>query len=383
VSRFVTRFDFKTANGRQRKALRVAITSVFNKKDLTRFLDEDMELGLEELVADDKFANMVYELIGDFVRRGRLQRFMDLWIGSEEFGKAPDLSDLLNNWAVFGTSSPEEGEPPIEIVETLPPVAPPAGTAPPTLAESREEEAPADALESFIDQGVGRKPAAVWLKDMAALSRQVCMILDGENRGTGTGFLIGPRHVLTAAHVVHVVHAGQQAGQSLSVMFDHNGDERIAPTVIEVAKLVVGDPDIGVHADAPDWFQTLDFVVLELAADPPDVDGTSRGWIDFGSVRSRLHPGEPVMTLVHLEGRGLSVETGEVANPPTLKGRFGHDANTMAGASGAPILDARLRLIGMHEAGLRPTGETPKMNYAIRADAIARALDAKGYKFYS
>lgn len=380
MSRLVTSIDFKTANGRQRKALRVAITSVFNKKDLTRFLDEDMELDLEELVADDKFSNMVYELIGDFVRRGRLQHFMDLWIGSEEFGKAPDLSDLLNNWAVFGTPSPEEGERPIEIVETLPPVAPPAGTAPPTLAEPRQEEAPADALEGFIDQGVGRKPAAVWLKDMAALSRQVCMILDSERRGTGTGFLIGPRHVLTAAHVLHT---GQQTGLPLSVMFDHNGDERIAPTVIEIAQLVVGDPDIEVPADAPDWFQTLDFVVLELAADPPDVDGTARGWIDFGSVRSRLHPGESVMTLVHLEGRGLSVETGELANPPTLNGRFGYDANTMAGASGAPILDARLRLIGMHEAGLRPTDETPKMNYAIRADAIARALDAKGYKFHT
>jgi hypothetical protein len=217
-------------------------------------------------------------------------------------------------------------------------------------------------------------PAATWLKGIAALSRQVCMIRTGNSR-FATGFLVGPRLVMTAAHTVSYL-AGER--EPMEAVFDDLSGDEAKWTVVGIRDVVASDP---VNLEQPgDWFQTADFALLELASDLPDSDRGLRSWIDFGGHRSRLFPGEGVITLYHPGMMGLMVAQGAVANRSALTGRFGHNASTVPGASGAPVFDAKLKLIGMHESAFAGEAPNEKLNYAVRADAIARALEARDFK---
>ena len=380
----VTRLNYNGANGRQRKALRVAITVAFNKRTLRRFLDEELELNLDDLAAEDDFSNTVWELIQKLRARGLIDTLIQKWFESDEFGTAPVLSDLRQNWPLLsdqgggtrGAAIAGAGSDGQLMLPRFKQFGGAERAFPVVSARSGDNRQKGD-LESILDDKVDRMPAVAWMKGLAALSRQVCTI-QADRKPIATGFLVGPRHVMTAAHVAHYLF--DRPGP-FEAVFDQ-GDTNSLKKIVRIDHIIAADPKDLTVGDTPrtDWFQSLDFALLELAEEAPQVDGGPRGWIDLTDYRSRLHPGEAVVALYYPGTPSLTISQGSVGNPPALSGRFGHDARTRLGASGGPIFDARLKLVGFHESRIPEAGRKEEGNYAVRADAIARELEARGIK---
>ena len=371
--------DLHVANGRQRKALRVAIQKTFHARDLERFLDEELNIKYQSIVAVDNADNMVWELIGALVRRGKLNIFVDRWIESEEFGSAPTLRSVLETWTTLAEEEPvRTGSEQVRqtVDEPVVPYRSAAGdiSAVPVTPRLTEDERQRGRVEAILEGRVGGIAADKWLEGLAALTHQVCAIEADHVRGTG--FLVGPRHVMTTAYMI------QGLGSELHQMTAIFSDARSERQSIAMARILSIDPESIAEkkVGAERIFESLDFALLELTADVPTVEGRSRGWFDLGDRRSRLHPGEAVTTLSNILGTGLAMSQGSLAYPPGIEGRFAHDAETEPGSGGAPIFDSRLRLIGIHEGRFGGRQGPKEVNIAIRADAIARELWARGIR---
>ncbi len=243
--------------------------------------------------------------------------------------------------------------------------------------------------QSWVNGVFGAVDARLAGRGLLRACDYVCRIdVDGEQ--VGTGVLVGPVMVATAAHVVLPLTARGADGKP-EVAAD--GTLRAAPDSLRRLTLTFGDaldvsPDGGNPARAagtvaglhPDWLYWASTpTVLEQATalfDVRDIGGIAMpdGPWDLAVIRLaqplelpappelvREPPGQAfaIHVLHHPHG---TQQTGQpmvwsigqldeqLGAPPV---RYLHDANTLGGSSGAPLFDQRWRIVGVHQAGAR------------------------------
>ncbi len=316
--------------------MNAAVRGIFRgEKPLDRFLDENLDLRLNEVSSDGTFPDKVWEMILELQARGRLREFIERLASSPEYRDSLWLRDLRDTWHL----QPGTG-------------AAGVGATPPARARNTGEEA--EGLERVVGRHGQLRPGES-LKRLAELSHAVCALKAGS--GGATGFLVAPDLVLTAAYVLQGLRPSD-----LTARFDPASE--LGATEIPVTGVVLSDPDPIPPDGADSFFQALDFAVLRLARKAPD----KRVPYKLDRTRQRLTVGEEVLMFHHPGLGDLTTSRGRIVGGSPETNRLHHDCPTAPGSGGAPIFDTQLRLIGLHEAG------TASHNIAVRADRIAAAL---------
>lgn len=229
----------------------------------------------------------------------------------------------------------------------------------------------------------------------------VCRI-DVDGKAAGTGVLVAPTLVATAAHVIaEVTGVGGDGGlvalagsrALVTVTFkDHEEDlpggsrTRLPGEVATLAPdwlawgspVAPGDSDLrmdyveGIHIPEGPW----DVAVIRLAE-----RRQLPGWY---ALETQV-PGKPFqVSVLHHPGGGIKGGLPLLVSDGRLESRLGdppvrllHSASTGKGSSGAPVFDSDFRLVGFHQAGreaatLAP-GEAP-VNRAVPVSPLAERI---------
>lgn len=271
------------------------------------------------------------------------------------------------------------------------------------------------------DQEQWRDPDKVNAGLMRA-QRCTCRVVvrKGATRITGTGFLIGPRLVLTNWHVVEslleplpqadAAAAGLAPAEAwrkrddstatLSVEFDFTARAAQAGGIMRIpassnwlvaASSAQGSEhpvDEGTELHWPnnvDEFEPFDdFAVIEIA----EAAGLDRRFYDIvgeepplpqGNMVLLHHPGEYAMRLSYgsfdVEPKFAKRLLG--GSPPKTTARVLHNANSIGGSSGGLCLDFDMRPVALHEAGVEFSGNadvTDKGGVPLRKAVINIAI---------
>jgi len=230
-------------------------------------------------------------------------------------------------------------------------------------------------------------PPAVKRQNMRMAERRVCQIsiFDGYSyHGIGTGFLIGPKSVLTAYHVLDDVFDGIRNPEDIFCVFDilgpafvhlqkpHRLNAKAWPPK-DFSKKERGTEGL-LRTPSDDEF---DFVIIELETDAcEDVieDAGSEVYRGFVNLKERQAavPNQtanilsfPGKTQVILESTGPFLKT-------KIDRRIQYLANANPGSSGGLVLNGHGLPVGYHSAGVEIAGE--KMNQGIEFGSIIKFL---------
>jgi S1-C subfamily serine protease len=182
-----------------------------------------------------------------------------------------------------------------------------------------------------------------WLHAVKQIMPSICLIEAGAQQQIGTGFLVEDGLVVTNCHVVRALFADSVPQQAVPlrdrVTFDHYRsleDGRPLPPVICPFR--------------PEWHAAsspedqLDFALVRVNLPTPR---------PF-SPRTPLPPGRPavdqesVCVFGHPGGGLMTWSSGHIEHIDRANGLLSHTANTGQGSSGAPVLTADLKLVGLH-----------------------------------
>ena len=242
-------------------------------------------------------------------------------------------------------------------------------------------------------------------KVMDQTGRKICCLM-GELNGRhifGTGFLIGPDHILTAMHVFDeliAAHGKSEVPRRFRAVFDYEIGEltpdRLSNAdgglrVVRFAKddwLLTSSPKFEfegrlseIGGDKLDLARSsLDFAVVKLAEpigrERLDRHGTqSRGWFAMGdTMQSDYDPDSQVAIWQHPFGSRRHFTFGRIERTLNCGQRIiVRDAATGRGASGGPCLRLDSGVVGVHVAAYCPNVE-PEGSAAIRFDRIRDAV---------
>ncbi|MFF3836264.1 trypsin-like peptidase domain-containing protein [Streptomyces sp. NPDC001930] len=258
-------------------------------------------------------------------------------------------------------------------------------------------------LHSFVARAHLPVDARVAARRLLLASDLVCRIDAGHRHGTG--LLVTPTLVATAAHLVSDLvdatdpgHPAPRAGSTsrIHVTFGDMTDlldgqappTRLKPIPAPLADswLALYSPPTaeetagetfdlhtvaGIGADGP-W----DLAILQLAEAQPFLPMPPCGDLPRNPFQIHVlhHPDDGmggVLPLLWSVGR----VDGHLGDPPV---RLLHSANTSDGSSGAPVFDAEFRVVGLHQAGLetRPAGDDAAFNRAVPMSPWSSRLES-------
>ncbi|MCC6456082.1 MAG: trypsin-like peptidase domain-containing protein [Caldilineaceae bacterium] len=199
-----------------------------------------------------------------------------------------------------------------------------------------------------------------WSLGMQKAARAVCRIALRD--GGATGFLIGPRLVLTVRYVFDFSKTSLES-QPVRLNFDYFfGPDGVTPqegTAYKLADYWLIDED-----------ESLQYLLLLVDGSPgtdllPET-GARRGWLKVAD-ESTLHVGDPLFLLMHERLKPLQVgyATPLIDIKPEYKylAYVEDDQIGKPGASGAPIFNAKWEVVGMHS--LRARGPTESLAQQI------------------
>lgn len=213
----------------------------------------------------------------------------------------------------------------------------------------------------------------------------------GNRAGFGTGFLIGADKVLTNWHVAESISNGTIAPSAvrfrLGLRKDLSGRQFDGVTVALAGSWLGANAryaryDIEDGQPEPEADE-LDFAVLNLA-DPigaQKVDGATlpasepRGWFKLSESQPPPPANEPIFVLGHPVDRPLTVSLGNISEHAASGLRIRHNAWTLKGSSGSPVLDADGNLIALHHASEPTASNRARYNQAIPMTLIAGRLN--------
>jgi hypothetical protein len=233
--------------------------------------------------------------------------------------------------------------------------------------------AEAGVLERVVKDRLGFLAMDAFLSAYTRISRRVCKIEITLARSdqAGTGFLVGPRAVLTNYHVVEdLVKANGNAG-AVRCRFDFRGGQAGSSVVKSLSResafpaawappsLVDSKPDAGTSPGIAE----LDYALLELDADVGLEtildDGTKRGYLEIkdapdATTRPDWYAADaPLVIVQHPDGGEMSVaiDTSGVIGLNQNGTRLQYRTNTEKGSSGSPCCTMNLAPFALHHAG--------------------------------
>jgi len=211
----------------------------------------------------------------------------------------------------------------------------------------------------------------------------------------GTGFLVTPNHVMTNQHVwefyKHYLAGTDCGGIEFIAERDRDASDYVAfngePPVI------IKDLDIAIFTLARPVTDRMP--IDRIAAPAQSLDGREVVTVSYPcpfetdeTILAVVEP-DPIFAVKRLsEGKifrhstdtdapyGVDVPVDPAINPAKAIAAICHNASTLGGSSGAPILDRQGRLVGVHFAGKRSFNEAEAANLAMAIDRIA-AIDLK------
>jgi hypothetical protein len=247
---------------------------------------------------------------------------------------------------------------------------------------------PEVALEAIVRHEGQFQDLYPWLNRLAGLAACICRIESPVNQAVGTGWLVGDDLVLTNWHVVKGVIGEKEKEKNVAFRFDYAADaQRIqAGTVYEaaadliVASSAPGQKELG-KGEAEPKANELDFALLRMRTSAAVSGGPSRTPVRLDRA-GNLAPGGIVFVLQHPNGAPVKLAAGVAKGKNPNGTRLYHDANTQPGSSGSMCLNAKLEVVGLHNAGdtlYDGVLGTPNQNQAVPIGPIFQMLSATGH----
>lgn len=253
---------------------------------------------------------------------------------------------------------------------------------------------PADGMETGlrVSDGQSYLNPSTWRHGLETMEGRTCFIRFDESN-IGTGFLVGPRAVLTVFHNARGIIENPRRASDVAVRFDYKrfGEEVYFGTTyrLDAEWLIDHSPfaDREVATDAmlpspePDH---LNYAVLRLAGTPgkaPRIESpfaVRRGWVDLPDHAQQVRIGDGLAMLHHAQGlpMALSFNPKAVVAINDNRTRIRYDLATFAGSSGAPCFDMNWNLVALQHRRGGPV--SLRMREGVPADAIRRLLSSRG-----
>jgi hypothetical protein len=261
-------------------------------------------------------------------------------------------------------------------------------------AVTEPPDEPVGRLHAITAASTGFDSPRQYMQAMHDAGKRTAMIEIGR-RPAGTGFLVAPDVLLTAAHVFDVDTWPPTVTYDVTARFDFVdepgravGETGLTVAVIDylagslpTAREVAGNVD-------SDWnapLDHLDYALVRLArpvGSEADVGGAMRGWYRLADATPYAFEHSSLYFIVQ-HPLGQTQKTSYITSPPTVnvrdperRTRIRYQANTLEGSSGSPIVDFRGVLVGLHHYGqnARRVGERA-INQGVPASVIAAAVN--------
>lgn len=181
-----------------------------------------------------------------------------------------------------------------------------------------------------------------YLELAVAVGRAVCRIRLSD--GAATGFLVGPRLLLTNNHVIDSAAAAREAvGQ-----FDYQDTQSGELLPVHTFALV---PDLFFITDP-----TLDFTLVAVAATSSQGRSlTAYPWLPLIGQLGKADIGDPVNIIQHPSGglKQIALRNNEIISIPEGKRDFlYYTTDTEPGSSGSPCFNDQWELVALHHSGV-------------------------------
>lgn len=199
--------------------------------------------------------------------------------------------------------------------------------------------------------------------------QMVCRIDDLDRQSSGTGVLIAPHLVATAAHVVEgqidpeTGLARPNSARRLRVRLDAVTGGHVAAGGVPLAEEWLAGVERCSFQRSEQGEVTLppegeaggsnDVAVLRLAAAP----GLQQGWIDVSAADRGIDPERRGLLLHHHPG-GADQAVSAGSYHSAYGDRFKHSCSTIGGSSGGPLINHQARLIGLHNGRIEGDGQS-------------------------
>jgi V8-like Glu-specific endopeptidase len=357
---------------REYRLLNEALVDAFTLQSLDQMLQFGLGDRLENIAAPANLNHTVFELIGYYNRRDRVEKLVQ---AARRF-------------------NPTNGR--------LHEVAQSLGKATLVTAHLGEETVPAadGKLEALVRRRVPMINSREMRQNMMQVEGRMCIverrILEDRGVAIGSGFLIGSRTVLTNYHVVKNYLQADQA-RNLQVRFDallkEDGvREPQEGLVFDVDKIPAYSPtteDDALNLILEPAENELDFAILQLfdeagyaqvgGAAGPGQFAVKRGWMEMPEISPAFAEGDPLIIYQYPGGRELkmAIDTQAVVGTAWKGRRLRYRNNTELGSSGSPVLDMGWKLVALHHAG-GPGPEPAEYNEGIPIALIRASVQADG-----
>ena len=309
----------------QRKRLAELLKERFTRDELRRLIDLSVRKGAWSDIAGGTWAAHAFNVLKWAEREGLQGELVVALLEAK-----PRLADLIDMAAELGLG--------------------------PRIETQRRGKQPTvgakDGLERTIENRLGLAVSATWHAKYGAAMHRVCRLSVGS--GGGSGFLIGPRAVLTAHHVVE-----GSAPEEIEVFFDafaYGHGRRVEVSRVALTSRVY-EPERNATSGPGPTEQELDYALLLLEEDVGNegvgASDAMRGWIELPSSAPALTSGAPIIVLQHpgQSEQKLAIDTDAWQGPTPDGLRMRYTTNTDPGTSGSPAFDWEWNLVALHHYG--------------------------------
>ena len=237
------------------------------------------------------------------------------------------------------------------------------------------------AIGRIIEQPGFFNPVA-FATAMSLVRLRLCRV-DYEGSAYDTGFLVGPRQVMTVFHGVEPVTKDKGAAQNVQCRFEYVSDGHDVPQTGKLIGLNLADPILtyspfspadGARDSGSPKSDELDFAILNLE----EAVGEQNGWFKLSEAVT-AEDQEPLIMISHPLGEPVKASMGEMLGYNRNQTRLQHSCQSAPGSAGAPCLRTTdMKLVGMHHAKDPDWRKSFRAGVAIPSIAIRDLLRARG-----